>query len=167
MTDSALIQIVDRALEEAAQKSGPHLVCRPGCAECCIGPFEINQLDARRLREGLSALERSDPERAARVRERAKKAPGDEEPCPALDPETRTCDLYSWRPMICRTFGPAAPSGDGAYSICELCYTEATEDEIAACAVEFDPEDTESALNDEVERETGVIGPTTVASCLR
>ena len=72
--DEALIRIVDAALAEAARKSGPWLVCRPGCTGCCMGPFPITQLDARRLREGLAELERRDRERAAGVRERARLA---------------------------------------------------------------------------------------------
>src|ERR1700719_3063891 len=121
--DSTLIQIVDAALAEAARKSGQWLVCRLGCTQCCIGPFPISQLDARRLRGGLAELEARDPERGALVRERARRSvariwsssPGDpatgrlaenreaeeefasfadDEPCPALDPETGACDLY-------------------------------------------------------------------------
>jgi len=53
--DEVLIRIVDAAMAEAARKSGPWLVCRSGCTECCMGPFPITQLDARRLREGLIA----------------------------------------------------------------------------------------------------------------
>jgi hypothetical protein len=47
--DQMLIQIVDSALAEAARRSGEWLVCRPGCTQCCIGVFPINQLDASRL----------------------------------------------------------------------------------------------------------------------
>ena len=53
-SDRELIQIVDAAMAEAARLGGAWLVCRPGCAECCLGPFPITQLDARRLREGLA-----------------------------------------------------------------------------------------------------------------
>ena len=70
--DGELVQIVDAALAEATRKAGAWLVCRPGCMECCIGPFAITQLDAVRLREGLAELERSQPERAAQVRRRAR-----------------------------------------------------------------------------------------------
>src|SRR5712671_862263 len=70
--DRELIQIVDAAVAEAARRSGPWLVCRLGCTQCCIGPFPINQLDARRLQRGLAALALRDPERAGRVRERAR-----------------------------------------------------------------------------------------------
>ena len=65
--DHQLVQIVDAAMAEAARKAGTWLACRPGCAECCIGPFSITLLDAQRLRRGLSELDVTDPERAGRV----------------------------------------------------------------------------------------------------
>lgn len=167
--DSALIRIVDRALEEAAHRSGDWLACRPGCTECCYGPFEISQLDAERLRRGLGELETRDRERADRVRQRARAAAadgfGDDDPCPALDP-SGTCDLYAWRPMTCRVFGPAVRYGPGGVSACELCYRGASDEEITACAVDIDPGNTEAALNGEWERLSGSSGPTTVAECL-
>ena len=115
--DHKLIQIVDAALADAARRSGKWLVCRPGCTQCCIGVFSINQLDALRLQRGLADLDRLAPARAAEVRARARDAvarlakdfPGDtvtgilykdeeaerrfaelanDEPCPALDPAT-------------------------------------------------------------------------------
>src|SRR5579872_3479705 len=138
--DRDLIQIVDAALAEANRKAGAWLVCKPGCTECCIGPFPITQLDAVRLRNGLAQLEPADPERATRVRDRARLAveklagdfPGDrgsgilaedveseerfatlgeEDRCPALDPDTGMCDLYEFRPITCRTFGPSIRCG--------------------------------------------------------
>jgi len=138
--DRQLVQIVDAALAEAARKSGPWLACRPGCTQCCLDPFPISQLDALRLQRGLTALEKSDPARAKRVKHRARDFvrrfsatfPGDsrtgildeteeaeakfadfanDEPCPALDPKTGLCDLYSARPITCRTFGPPVRSG--------------------------------------------------------
>src|SRR5436305_1633667 len=132
-----LIQIVDRALAEAQRKAGPWLACRPGCYQCCVGPFGISAQDAERLREGLANLE---PDRAARVRERARQSAerlastytleqlltdedaAADEPCPALDPQTATCDLYSARPITCRTFGPPLRFADDAAAICELCF---------------------------------------------
>src|SRR4051812_22240689 len=120
MNDVALVQIVDAALAEAARKAGPWLACRPGCAECCIGPFEISTLDASRLREGMAAV---NPVVAARIRERAKRYQADEdEPCPALDLDTKTCDLYAWRPITCRTFGPPLHFRGESLAVCELCF---------------------------------------------
>jgi Fe-S-cluster containining protein len=171
--DRELIQIVDAAMAEAVRKSGAWLACRPGCCQCCIGPFPITALDAVRLREGLAGLKNHDPERAARVRQRARASverisrdfPDDpvgsvlrledafeEEPCPALDPPTGTCDLYASRPITCRTFGPAVRFGDNSLAVCELCYGGASDEQIAACEVEVDPEDLESALLREIEK---------------
>ena len=65
--DRELIQIVDAAMAEAARLGGAWVVCEPGCAECCMGPFPITQLDAWRLRQGLAELERRDPELARQL----------------------------------------------------------------------------------------------------
>jgi Fe-S-cluster containining protein len=168
--DESLVRIVDAAMAEAARKSGHWLVCRPGCSDCCKGPFPITQLDARRLREGLAELERSDRQRAARVRERARQAVGaaaaDDDPCPALDPSTGTCDLYAARPITCRIFGPPVRCGSGPVGICELCFQGASDEEIAACGVEIDPQGLESQLSDELEESSGVRGETSVAFAL-
>jgi len=192
--DQALVQIVDLALADAARRSGKWLACRPGCTQCCVGVFAINQLDAERLRQGLGILEESAPERATRVRQRARDAvsrlskdfPGDpntgllhegeeaerrfaefanDEPCPALDPETGLCELYEARPMTCRVFGPPVRSEDGI-GVCELCFQGATDEEIAACEMNADPEDLESTLVEELEKATGARGQTIVAFCL-
>ena len=167
--DEALIRILDAALAEAARKSGPWLVCRPGCTGCCMGPFPITQLDARRLWEGLAELESRDRQRAARVRDRARQAVAeaatDDDACPALDPATGTCDLYAARPITCRVFGPPVRYGSDAVGICELCFEGASDEEIAACAVEVDA-GLESELSNEFEESTGMRGETSVALAL-
>lgn len=192
--DQKLIQIVDSALADVTRRSGHWLACRPGCTQCCIGAFAINQLDAARLQRGLSALEKNEPERAARIRQRARESvarlssdfPGDsvsgvlhegedaerqfaefanDEPCPVLDPETGYCELYQSRPMTCRVFGPPVRSEDGL-GVCELCFQGATDEEIAACEMKPDPDDLESRLLQEVEKKTGKLGNTIIAFCL-
>jgi len=164
--DRELVQIVDAALAEAVRKGGAWIACKPGCADCCLGPFPITQLDAQRLRQGLAQLRADDPSRAARVMERAQKAVAAEEceddPCPALDPESRTCDLYAARPLTCRTFGPALRWNSDAVGVCELCFAGATDEEIAACAVTLDDQGLEAALLEQM----GARGPTSVASAL-
>jgi Fe-S-cluster containining protein len=193
--DRTLVQIVDATVAEAARKSGPWLVCRLGCTQCCMGPFPITQLDARRLHEGLDELALRDPARAACVRARAREYigriaphfPGDpetgvldedeaaeerfaalanDEPCPALDPATGACDLYSARPITCRTFGPPVRSGEETLGVCELCYQGATDAEIARCEVAVDEDGLEYALLDEWEESAGVRGQTIVAFAL-
>jgi len=152
--DRELVQIVDRALAEAVRRGGAWIACKPGCSECCLGPFPITQLDARRLREGLSELVSTDPERAARVRDRARdavrKPECEDDPCPALDPEQGTCDLYAARPLTCRTFGPALRWNSDAVGVCELCFVGAGDEEIAACSVALDDGGLEAALLEEM-----------------
>jgi Fe-S-cluster containining protein len=139
-----LIHIVDAALVEAARKAGPWLVCRPGCAECCIGSFEISGLDADRLRAGLAELEVRDFRRAGRIVQRARRfvelteEVADEAECPALDPETQTCELYESRPLTCRLFGPPVRGASGAIGVCELCFHGATAEQIEGCEMTVD-----------------------------
>ena len=192
--DRRLIQIIDAALADTAKKSGDWLVCRPGCTQCCVGVFPINQLDALRLSRGLKELEKSAPKHAAAVQARARNAvarlahefPGDpvsgildegddaeqrfsefanDEPCPALDPETGNCELYESRPMTCRVFGPPVESEDGL-GVCELCYHGASEAEIAACEMKPDPDHLEAELLEKVESSNGAHGNTIIAYCL-
>ena len=193
--DGTLIQIVDAALADAARRSGEWLVCRPGCTQCCVGVFAINQLDVIRLQQGLADLDKLDPQKAQRIRERARASvrrlsadfPGDatsgvldegveaeerfaefanDEPCPVLDPETGLCDLYSARPLTCRTFGPPVQS-DGGLGVCELCFHGASDEQIAACEMVVDPDDLESRLLQKLEKTNAVRGRTIVAFCLK
>lgn len=195
-SDQQLLQIVDAALSDAAQRSGAWLACRPGCTQCCHGTFTINQLDAQRLRIGMGALDVHDPARATRIRERAADSiarlspdfPGDhktgilyetedalrqfedfgnDEPCPLLDPDSGLCDLYASRPMTCRVFGPPVRSGEeNELGVCELCYNGATPGQIAACEMVPDPANLESILLEKLEK-TGLRGNTIVAFCLQ
>ena len=169
--DARLVQIVDSAFADSASRSGEHLVCRPGCTQCCHGAFAINPLDALRLRAGMVRLSESEPGLAAAIEIRAQQYlrefeadfPGDltsgmlgtsereqaafeefanDAACPALNPESGLCDLYSARPMTCRVFGPPIRSGaEEALAVCELCFTEATAEEVATCEMAIPHED--------------------------
>ncbi len=192
--DQKLIQIVDAALADATRRGGDGLACHIGCTQCCIGVFAINQIDAMRLRRGLASLEHASPKRAAAIEKRARDSmkrlapdfPGDlitgildengdaeqrfedfgnDEPCPALDPETGACELYQSRPMTCRVFGPPVRSEDGL-GVCELCFQGATDEQIVACEMKPDPDDLESKLLEELEKKTGARGNTIIAFCL-
>ena len=191
-----LNRIVDAALASATLRSGPHLACRPGCTQCCHGVFAISHQDAARLRTGLQLLTASDATRATRLRTRVAESlsrlaptfPGDpttgiltedeeaaeafenfanDEPCPILDPDSGTCDLYQHRPILCRTFGPPARTEEGHLAHCELCYTQATPSQIAAC--ELDPTlPAAIAQSDEAFNLTnGLHGETLIAWALR
>lgn len=188
-----LVQIVDAALASATTRSGHHLVCRPGCSQCCHGVFEISALDAARLRGGLGEAE---PSIAARIQSRLIAAqaklgpffPGDTQtgvltgtpeaielfeewahaaPCPILDPATQTCDLYAHRPILCRTFGPPILNDpedrDAGLAICELCFTDANERDIAAAEMDSSFRRLQEQLEAEYQANNPGTGPTIVA----
>ena len=193
---SSLIQIVDSAVADAYRRGGHHLVCKPGCSQCCIGVFPIAHEDAARLHEGLEALTQTDPERAARIRNRVTNSltrldpwfPGDvhsgilnedyeaailfeefanDEPCPVLDLEHGICDLYEHRPILCRTFGPPMRTAEDNLATCELCYIHATTEEIAACELDSTIPEQEEASNEAYNAAHSLHGQTLIAYALR
>jgi Fe-S-cluster containining protein len=161
--DSFLVQIMNTALADATERAGERLLCKIGCTQCCHGAFAVSPLDALRLRAGMEKLRKTEPELAAEVTHRAgmwvvehgAEFPGDLDTgilgdtpedrerfenyadaaaCPALDSETGRCDVYAWRPMTCRVFGPPVRVGDGdALAHCELNFVGASKEEVAAC----------------------------------
>jgi Fe-S-cluster containining protein len=204
-----LIQIVDTAVASAYRRGGHHLVCHPGCSQCCIGVFPISQQDAFRLREAIAKLEQTDPEKSQRIHARATAsrtrltphfpgdpntgilnpdfessplfadeilaesgdALGDTEPCPVLDPATGACDLYAARPILCRTFGPPMRTpgdhGETNLATCELCFTQATTQEIAACELDPTIPAQEEASNQAFNAAHNLHGQTLIAYALR
>jgi len=180
--DAELVQIMDASLAEATRRAGAFLACRIGCTQCCHGAFAINALDAARLRAGMTELRATNSALAAEVERRARawlaehgpQFPGDQNTgllgsspedqarfedfaddaaCPALDPATGRCDVYVWRPMTCRVFGPpvraAGENGVEGLGHCELCFIGATPEQVAACEMSV-PHDLEAKLLDEV-----------------
>jgi Fe-S-cluster containining protein len=179
--DRTLLEAVAGALATPARRAGTWLACRPGCSECCMGPFPINLLDVSRLRRGLADLAARDAQRAAAIEARARSAvetlrrefPGDPEsgrlcgdeqsedlfferhaalPCPVLDPQTGTCDLYDARPMSCRTYGPPVRIGGEDLPPCRLCFDGAPPGTVEACRVQSDPGGIERAIVERLER---------------
>jgi Fe-S-cluster containining protein len=180
--DTELVQIMDASLADAAHRAGAFLACRIGCTQCCHGAFAINALDATRLRAGMEVLRATNPDRAAEIERRTNawlaeygaNFPGDrntgtlghsaedqsrfedfanDAACPALDPATGRCDVYAWRPMTCRVFGPPvrAAGDDGVEGLghCELCFIGATPEQVAACEMPV-PHNLEAELLDEI-----------------
>jgi len=173
--DAELLAGLDRDFAAVAALAGAELACAPGCSECCHGPFPITRLDVWRLRRGLRELERCEPSRAARLRDRAREAveilgdgyPGDRQSgnlvadeaaldaffdrhgalsCPALDPSTDRCELYTWRPVACRTFGPPLRFGDELTPPCRLCFRQAGLELIEGCRMVPDDAGREESL---------------------
>jgi Fe-S-cluster containining protein len=187
--DAELVQIMDASLADTARRAGEFLACRVGCTQCCHGAFAINALDAARLRAGMAELRATNPALFSEVvrRSRAWLAeygpdfPGDrnsgalgssaedqarfenfanDAACPALDPATGRCDVYAWRPMTCRVFGPPVRTAgdDGAEGLghCELCFIGATPEEVAACEMPV-PHNLEAELLNEIESQADTV----------
>ena len=183
-------------MADAYHRGAHHLVCHPGCSQCCIGVFPIAHQDAARLREGLTALIRTDPRRAQNIRTRVAASlarldpwfPGDlttgtlsadyaqtilfeefanDEPCPVLDPEHGTCDLYEHRPILCRTFGPPMRTEEQNLATCELCFIHAATEEIAAAELDPTIPAQEAASNEAFNAAHNVHGETLIAYALR
>lgn len=198
--DAELVQIVDAALADAARRAGGWLACRLGCTQCCHGAFAISALDALRLETGMNALRAAKPDLAAHIEARAQawieefgpEFPGrletgvlgdsdsererfedfaNDAPCPALDPSTGGCDVYAWRPMTCRVFGPPVRMASGAADVealghCELCFVGAEESEVTACEMPV-PYDLEAELlKESADGELGGASETVVAFAL-
>ncbi|HEX5234144.1 MAG TPA: YkgJ family cysteine cluster protein [Silvibacterium sp.] len=90
---------------------------------------------------------------------------GNDEPCPALDPQTGACDLYADRPITCRIFGPPIRSEDGI-GVCELNFNGANEEQILFAELDTSWSTLETALNQEAEAASQASGTTTVAWAL-
>ncbi len=160
-----ILPLIDAAVSESQTRAGAWIACRSGCADCCHAAFAITALDARRLREGLAELP---PERRAAIQERARSYaarirftfPGNwqtgeldlneewqewffarqrGQACPALAPVTGACELYEHRPVACRLYGHLIQIGDGAPSVCPLCFRGTSPAQREACRVHIDP----------------------------
>jgi Fe-S-cluster containining protein len=123
-----LLAEVDAWFARSHAMLGSSSECR-GCAECCLGLFDITLLDAALLRQGFENLpEATRVEVLAKVRPILDRLqvrfpgfaqpyllagipaeqfplPGEEDtPCPLLDAAGR-CLLYEHRPLTCRLYG--------------------------------------------------------------
>jgi Fe-S-cluster containining protein len=89
-------------------------------------------------------------------------------PCPVLDPATGKCELYSSRPLLCRTFGPPVKSDESEndLTVCELCFEGATDEEVSSCEMHPDPDHLEDVILEELEKSTGASGDTIIAFAL-
>jgi Fe-S-cluster containining protein len=143
--DGELVQIMVAALADAARRA------RAWIAE--YGPDFPGDAQAGLLGES--------DEDIAQFEEFANEAA-----CPALDLATGRCDVYAWRPMTCRVFGPPvgvdAGAEDGeALGHCELCFVGASTAEVAGCEMPV-PHELEARLLAEL----GQKGETVVAFAL-
>ena len=92
-----LLTTIDRQLDCFRRRSSAQIACRKGC-HCGCRNISIFPLEAVSLAYAMQDLPGVT---AARIRQRAENASFWE--CPLL--EDRACQLYAFRPVICRTHG--------------------------------------------------------------
>jgi Fe-S-cluster containining protein len=86
--------------------------------------------------------------------------------CPALDPRSRLCELYEWRPVACRTNGPPIRFGDERAPHCRLCFEQASRETLERCRVEPDPEGLEQLILQGMGVAAGKVWETLIAFAL-
>lgn len=141
-----LYQHTDHWFQRATAALLSEVPCRPGCTNCCIGPFPITILDINTLQQGLAGLP---PDHRQRIEQRAIEQTtametafpqlthsdrldtwSDREidrlvtafghyPCPALETDGR-CGLYHHRPLVCRSMGIPTEDRGLAHGACEV-----------------------------------------------
>jgi Fe-S-cluster containining protein len=138
------------AFEEEFQRNralhGGRIHCRAGCSDCCHQLFQITEVEAVYISEGVSQLPAAAREalRAKAITYLASRRalvtvkgepeawgslppPGTRLPCPAL--ENGVCRIYEHRPLICRKFGIPLynPDRPGRVYACELNFGDGEE----------------------------------------
>ena len=92
-----LLTRVDRLLEGIQGRYSGHIVCHKGCG-CGCRNLSVFPVEALSL---VNAIRDLSEETGAKIRQRAAAASFWD--CPLL--EDRTCSMYTFRPVICRTHG--------------------------------------------------------------
>ncbi len=87
----ALHAEVDRAVAPLQESLAARLVCRRGCADCCVDELTVFEVEAERIRRHAPEL-------------LASGAPHPVGRCAFLDAEG-ACRVYEARPYVCRTQG--------------------------------------------------------------
>ncbi len=125
---------------------GDRIHCRPGCSDCCHQIFQVTEIEAAYITQGVRQMStearqrlvaRAQPYQEARRRLVAAKGepeawgslppPGTRLACPAL--EDGVCTIYPYRPLICRKFGIPLynPDKPGRVFACELNFQDGEE----------------------------------------
>ena len=130
---------VEHEFARNRERYGERMRCGPGCSDCCHQLFQITEIEAAHISDGVRQLP---PQRRRKLDERSRRyiegrrqlvaatgepeawgslpPPGARLACPAL--EDGVCTIYEHRPLICRRFGMPIynPDKPGRLFACEL-----------------------------------------------
>lgn len=96
------LKLIDDGVAPVVEAYRQHVHCGPGCGDCCHQTFGVSSLEGQWLREGLKTL--SIEQRAAIIERANAYQPDERMPCPLLGTDA-SCQLYPWRPRLCRKYG--------------------------------------------------------------
>ena len=138
--------LVEEEFARNRRLHGARIQCRPGCSDCCHQLFQITEIEAAYISQGVRAMSaearlelvvRAKPYLEARRNLVAVAgeqeawgslpAAGTRLPCPAL--QGGVCQIYEHRPLICRKFGMPLynPDKPGRVFACELNFKDGEE----------------------------------------
>jgi uncharacterized protein len=123
-----IVAAVDAEFLRNRRLHGEKIRCRAGCADCCHQAFQITEMEAASIAQGVHQLAPGAREALqARARDYIREAPGTRVACPALD--QGVCAIYEFRPLMCHKFGMPIYNPDKPDRIfaCELNFQEGEE----------------------------------------
>lgn len=92
-----LVFKIDKRSKDLATLYREHLVCRPGCSQCCEVERTVCSIEAHIIEQQLLTLSHE------KIKQLKKIHKDDDETCPML--LRKRCVVYPVRPIICRTHG--------------------------------------------------------------
>jgi len=161
--DAARLREALKALEQTDPAKSQRIQARAAASRARLNPYFPGDPLA-----GILAVDyESSPLFADEIFTESGESLGDTEPCTVLDPTTGTCNLYEARPIVCRTFGPPMRTAEDDLATCELCFTHATTEQIAACELDPTLPALEAASNEAFNAAHNLHGETIIAYALR
>jgi Fe-S-cluster containining protein len=160
MSYKNILNRADTFFRSVIESQPQNLQCGRGCSLCCYGLFEISAADIPILSDGLEQLH---PMRRRMIIRKASEiisatahpnlretSTAEKEeffdrtastPCPNLN-DAGECMVYEHRPLVCRTFGlPLRDRDRYLGDVCELNFTQATDDDRMTAAWDLQWED--------------------------
>ena len=141
---------VDAFFTRVHTRHGADMQCDTGCSDCCHVRLTITQVEATAILDEIATWP---VERRRALAALAAGAPSDR--CAALDSDGR-CQVYSVRPIVCRSHGAPIRMREGSLPVIQSCFRNFTRTEPDPdCVID---QETLSALVLAVAREAGVAG---------
>ena len=119
---TALVAKVDAFCANVSKQRADDLVCRQGCASCCLVELSVSRVEAEGIEQALEGLDDEAQDRlaarlSARLSKRQHAEQADTKPRCIMLEEDGACAVYEARPLVCRTQGLALRYPPGPFPI--------------------------------------------------